>query len=69
MTANVTLEVGPLYGVRLAYLDQAAADITLALADGALTALPVTSFPLANVAAAHDAVEQGTVGKVVVTPA
>jgi NADPH2:quinone reductase len=49
-------------------MDQAAADITLALADGALTALPVTSFPLDGVAAAHDAVEQGTVGKVVVAP-
>ena len=68
MTANVTLEFVLLYGVPRADLDQAAADITRALADGALTALPVTSFPLANVAAAHDAVEQGTVGKVVVTP-
>jgi NADPH2:quinone reductase len=68
MTANVTLEFVLLYGVPRADLDQAAADITLALADGALTALPVTSFPLDGVAAAHDAVEQGTVGKVVVAP-
>jgi NADPH2:quinone reductase len=68
MTANVTLEFVLLYGVPRADLDQAAADITLALADGALTALPVTSFPLDGVAAAQDAVEQGTVGKVVVAP-
>jgi NADPH2:quinone reductase len=68
MTANVTLEFVLLYGVPRADMDQAAADITLALADGALTALPVTSFPLDGVAAAQDAVEQGTVGKVVVAP-
>jgi NADPH:quinone reductase len=68
MTANVTLEFVLLYGVQKADLDQAAADITLALADGALTELPVTSFPLAQAAAAQDAVENGTVGKVVVAP-
>jgi NADPH2:quinone reductase len=68
MSANVTLEFVLLYGVPAADMDQAAADITLALDDGALTELPVTRFALADVAGAHDAVEQGTVGKVVVDP-
>jgi NADPH:quinone reductase len=65
MTANVTLEFVLLYGVPQPALDQAKADITMALADGALTALPVTRFALDDVAAAHEAVEAGTPGKVV----
>ena len=40
--------------------------IDAALAAGALTQLPSTRFPLAEIAAAHDAVEQGAVGKVLV---
>jgi NADPH2:quinone reductase len=68
MTANVTLRFVLLYGVPRPALHQAAADITRALADGALTELPVTKFPLEEIAAAHDAVEAGTVGKVLVVP-
>lgn len=49
-------------------LDAAAADITAAVAVGALTELPLLRFPLPEVAAAHDAVEGGAVGKVIVTP-
>jgi NADPH:quinone reductase len=49
-------------------LRQAASDITAALADGALTELPVTKFPLDEIAAAQDAVESGAVGKVLVIP-
>ena len=49
-------------------LEQAAQDITSALADGALTELPVTRFPLAEIAAAHEAVEAGALGKVLVIP-
>ena len=45
---------------------QAARDISAALADGALTELPVTLFPLDEIAAAQDAVEAGVVGKVLV---
>ena len=45
--------------------DQAVADISAALAAGALTALPVTRFPLDQIVAAHEAVEAGAVGKVV----
>jgi NADPH2:quinone reductase len=40
--------------------------ITAALRDGALTPLPATRFPLEQIAAAHDAVEGGAVGKVLV---
>jgi NADPH:quinone reductase len=68
MTANVTLRFVLLYGVPRAAVHQAAADITLALADGALTELPVTKFPLEEIAAAHEAVEAGAVGKVLVVP-
>jgi NADPH:quinone reductase len=68
MTANVTLRFILLYGVPRAALHQAAADITAALADGDLTELPVHRFPLSDIAAAHQAVEGGAVGKVLVVP-
>ena len=68
MTANVCLRFVLLYGVPRAALLQAAADINQALADGALTELPVTRFGLDEIAAAHEAVEGGAVGKVLVVP-
>jgi len=68
MTANVTLEFVLLYGVPMDSLDRAAADISAALAAGELTGLPVHTFPLADIAAAHEAAEAGAVGKVIVTP-
>jgi NADPH2:quinone reductase len=68
MTANVTLRFILLYGVPRAALRQAAADITAALAEGALTALPVHRFGLSEIVAAHQAAEAGPLGKVVVTP-
>jgi len=68
MTANVTLRFVLLYGVPMAALDQAVADISAALAAGELTGLPVRKFPLAGIAAAHEAAEGGAVGKVIVTP-
>jgi NADPH2:quinone reductase len=48
-----------------------AEDITAALRDGALTVgdeagLPLTWFPLEETAAAHDAVEAGATGKVLI---
>lgn len=46
-----------------------AGGITQALRDGALSELPVRRFALSDIAAAHDAVEAGEVGKVVVIPA
>jgi NADPH2:quinone reductase len=68
MTANVTMRFVLLYGVPRPALLQGAADISRALADGALTELPVTKFSLDEAAAAHDAVEAGAVGKVIVVP-
>jgi NADPH:quinone reductase len=68
MTANVTLRFVLLYGVPPAALGQAAADITAALGAGDLTALPVHYFPLDDIAAAHEAVENGVLGKVLVMP-
>jgi NADPH2:quinone reductase len=68
MTANVTLRFVLLYGVPRAALEQAARDITAALTGGALTELPVTRFGLDDIVAAHEAVEAGTVGKVLVIP-
>jgi hypothetical protein len=52
-------------------LHAAAEDITAALADGALpvgeaAGLPLRWFPLEETAAAHDAVEQGETGKVLI---
>jgi len=67
MGANVNLKFILLYGVAETALDQAAADITAALAAGDLTGLPVHRFPLADVVAAHEAAEAGAVGKVIVT--
>jgi NADPH2:quinone reductase len=69
MTANLVLRFVLLYGVPAAALAQAAADVSAALADGALTELPVTRFDLDDVAAAQEAVEAGAVGKVLVVPA
>ena len=68
MNANVVVRFVLLYGVPQEALDRAAKDITAALADGALTELPVTRFPLDEIAAAHDAVEAGALGKVLVIP-
>jgi NADPH:quinone reductase len=66
MTANVTIRFILLYTVPSEAQDQAVTDITRALQAGALTSLPVTRFPLDQVAAAQQAVEAGAVGKVVV---
>jgi len=69
MTANVVLRFVLLYGVPPEALRQAVRDITAALADGALTELPVTRFPLDEIASAHDVVEGGAVvGKVLIVP-
>jgi NADPH2:quinone reductase len=68
MGANVILKFMLLYGIAETALDRAAADITAALAAGDLSGLPVHKFPLADIAAAHDAAESGAVGKVIVIP-
>ena len=69
MTANVTMKFVLIYGVPTSELERAANGITQALRDGALSELPVRRFALSDIAAAHDAVEAGEVGKVVVIPA
>ncbi len=68
MTANVNLRFVLVYGVSDTALDQAATDITAALAAGDLTSLPVYTFSLADAAAAHEAAENGVIGKVIITP-
>jgi len=68
MTANVLLRFVLLYGVPAAAMDEAAADISDALAAGQLTELPVHRFPLADIVAAHEAAESGLTGKIIVTP-
>lgn len=67
MTANVTLRFVLLYGVPAPALGQAAADVTAALTAGDLTPLPVHRFALEDIVAAHEAVENGVTGKVLVT--
>lgn len=69
MTANVTMKFVLIYAVPMSELERAANGITQALRDGALSELPVRRFALSDIAAAHDAVEAGEVGKVVVIPA
>ncbi|MBW0105829.1 NADPH:quinone reductase [Pseudonocardia sp. KRD291] len=66
MTANVNLRFVLLYGVPADTLRAAAQEVTAAAAMGSLTALPMHRFTLDDVAAAHEAVESGTTGKVVV---
>jgi NADPH:quinone reductase len=68
MSANVILRFILVYGVAPAALDQAAEDITAALAAGDLTGLPVHKFALEDIVAAQEAAEAGVVGKVLVTP-
>ena len=68
MSANLILRFVLLYGVPAAALDQAARDITAALAAGDLAGLPVHKFPLDDILAAHEAAERGVIGKVLVIP-
>jgi NADPH2:quinone reductase len=71
MGLNARLQFVLLYTVGEGALQAAADDVTEAVADGALevgeeNGLPLTRFPLAETAAAHDAVENGAVGKVLI---
>jgi NADPH2:quinone reductase len=69
MTANVVLRFVLLYAVPGSAIDQAVTDITAALSAGALTPLPEHRFPLDSIVEAHQAAEDGAVGKVLVLPA
>ena len=66
MTANFAVRFVMLYGIGPVRLAEAVAGVSDALAAGALTTLPLHRFPLERTAAAHDAVEGGAVGKVLI---
>lgn len=68
MAANVSLRFVLLYGVPDEALRIAAREVTRALRQGALTELPVHRFGLDEIVAAHETVESGVTGKVLVTP-
>jgi len=71
MALNARLQFILLYTVGTEALRAAAADVGEAVADGALEVgeehgLPLLRYPLEHTAEAHDAVEQGAVGKVLI---
>jgi NADPH:quinone reductase len=68
MVRNIVLRFVLLYTMPREAIDQATADITRALGDGALTEPPLHVFPLDQTAAAHEALEGGAVGKVLIQP-
>ncbi|WP_281887101.1 NADPH:quinone reductase [Agromyces rhizosphaerae] len=68
---NVRVQGLLLYTVGQAALDAAAEDVAAAVRDGALpvgaaAGLPLHDYPLAQTAAAHDAVEHAAIGKVLI---
>ena len=66
MARNVCLRFVLIYGVTERDLRTAVDAVTAALAAGDLTELPAHRFALDEIAAAHEAVEAGSVGKVLV---
>ena len=71
MVKNIRYQFVLLYTVGEAALAQAVTDVTRALEDGALpvgadAGMPLHRFALADAAAAHQAVEDGAVGKVLI---
>jgi NADPH:quinone reductase-like Zn-dependent oxidoreductase len=66
MRLNGTLRFVRVYNLTPAMIARAVTDITQALQDGALAPLPEHRFDLSDIAAAHEAVERGAVGKVLV---
>jgi NADPH2:quinone reductase len=66
MVRNMSLRFVFVYDMPPAALRTAVAAVTAALEAGALTELPAHRFSLDEIAAAHEAVEAGTVGKVLV---
>lgn len=66
MAGNVTLRFMVLYTVTPAQLSDAIERTTRALCARALTTLPLRRFTLAQAAEAHDAVEGGALGKVLI---
>jgi NADPH2:quinone reductase len=68
MIPNITLRFVLIYTAPREALEQAVADVTAAMAAGALTEPSLHRFPLERTAEAHDAVENGAVGKVLIEP-
>jgi NADPH2:quinone reductase len=71
MSRNVRYQFVLVYTVDGTAKEQAVADVAAAVADGALpvgdeAGLPLHRFPLERTADAHDAVEHGAVGKVLI---
>lgn len=66
MTPNLTLRFVLVYTIPPDALHNAVGGVAAALAADALTTLPLLRYPLAETAAAHDAVAGGAVGKVVI---
>jgi len=66
MGANTTIRFVLVYTMGTAAIDAAVNGTSGAVADGAFRTLPITRFSLEETAAAHDAVEANTVGKVLI---
>lgn len=66
MTANITLSFVQLLTVDYSTLETASAGVVEALRASALTPLPTHNFTLDEIAAAHEAVESGPLGRVLV---
>lgn len=66
MWHNVLLRFVLLYGVDAVQLDAGAAHVGALLAQGRLVPLPTLRYPLEELAAAHDHVRAGALGKVLV---
>jgi NADPH:quinone reductase-like Zn-dependent oxidoreductase len=66
MMRNATLRFVLVYGFPPALLAAGVGEVTAALAAGDLSPLPIVRFPLADVAAAHDAVQSRTPAKVLI---
>lgn len=66
LTSLVTLRFLLIYRAPHNAVVQAAQEVTAAAARGALTSLPIHSYSLSRIAEAHEAVEAGVTGKVVI---
>lgn len=66
LAANLVLRFVLVYTIPEEAVRSAVTDVSAALAAGALTPQPLHRFPLDEIAAAHDAVQGGAVGKVLV---
>src|SRR5262249_28422624 len=66
MVRNILLRFVLIYTIPREALQEGVDDLSQALRDGVLSELPPHRFPLDQIADAHDAVENGAVGKVFV---